>query len=202
MAILTRDFPDMLLDAMVLALETFRDEQVVIDPTQSFEIERDRLRPYPRATEGNQKVYVNLWVDDDLPDEQDSGAKRQGQTMVTVNVDLVSPLPGSVTVRADKAAGTRLHYLRAQVREGLYRLANADFGFDPGIIARKKWPRWQTFQTQDKMPEEATPGGRLVIEIEYEYAPGDITAGPALELLTVEDSTHELWKTEFDYTDT
>ncbi len=198
MAIIARDFPDLLLDAMVLALETFRDEQAAISSAVTFEIERDRLRPYPESAGPS----VNLWVDDDLPDEQDSGARRQGQTVVTVNVDLVAPATGTDTARADKAAGTRLHYLRAQVREGLYRLANADFGFGSGIIARKKWPRWQTFQTLDKMPEEATPGGRLVVEIEYSYTPGDITAGPALELLTVEDSTHELWKTEFDYTDT
>ncbi len=198
MAIIARDFPDLLLDAMVLALETFRDEQAAIDAAVNFEIERDRLRPYPESAGPS----VNLWVDDDLPDEQDSGARRQGQTMVTVNVDLVCPLPGTNAVRADKAAGTRLHYLRAQVREGLYRLVNADFGFDAGIISRKKWPRWQTYQTPDKMPEESDPGGRLVIEIEYNYTPGDITAGPALKILTVDDSNLALWATTFDYTDT
>ena len=198
MAIITRDFPDLLLDAMVSALETFRDEQVAIDAAVTFAVERDRLRPYPDITGPS----VNLWIDDDLVDDQDSGARRRSQTMVSVNIDLVCPLPGTDSARADKAAGTRLHYLRAQVRHALYKLANADFGFDTGTIARKKWPRWQTFQTLDKMPEESTPGGRLVVEIEYDFTPEDIEAGPELEILTVDDDNLALWATTFDYTDT
>ena len=198
MAIIARDFPDLLLDAMVLALETFRDEQVLIDAAVNFAIERDRLRDYSSSPGPS----VNLWVDEDLVDEQDSGARRREQTMVTVNIDLVCPLPGSTTVRADKAAATRLHYLRAQVRHALYKLANADFGFSVGTIARKKWPRWQTYQTPDKMPEESNPGGRFIIEVEYDFTPEDIAAGPELEILTVDDSNLALWATTFDYTDT
>lgn len=193
MAIISRDFPDLLLDAVVSALEDFRDSEVAQSAAVTFAIERDRLRPLFEAD----GPTVNVWIDEDLPDEQRSGAREIGHTTVAVNIDLVAMARGTDDQRADKAAMTRLHYLRAQVRHGLYALINADFGFGEGVIAKKNWPRWQTFQTEDKMAEISAPAGRLVMEIEYEWTPEDIDVVP-LNQIQVADSNLELWDTVFD----
>ena len=101
------------------------------------------------------------------------------------------------TDESDQAAESRLHYLRAQVRHALYKLAQADFGLTGYQIARKTWPRWQTFVTEDGKHEEQITGGRLSLEVEYAWTPEEIDLTP-LTSIRVSDDTADMWAAYFD----
>ena len=73
---------------------------------------------------------------------------------------------------------------RLEVKAALWALAQVDFGFAVGTISVKGWPRWQTFQGEDKMPEEQLAGGRWSFSVRYEWLPSEI-AREALEELHI-----------------
>ena len=153
-----RDFPDLALDAIVSALAAFSASQSA--PVR-FQVSRDRTR-LPHQGE---LPHVNVCLDTDNPEEGHSASRTHLQATVTVNCDCIAKA-GEGATPSDEAAASRLHYLRAQVRHGLYKLINADLGFAPGVLARKAWPRWTAFQKDDGFPEEQIVGGRWTLEIE------------------------------------
>jgi len=184
-----RDFPDLALDAIVSALAAFSASQSA--PVR-FQVSRDRTR-LPHQGE---LPHVNVCLDTDNPEEGHSASRTHLQATVTVNCDCIAKA-GEGATPSDEAAASRLHYLRAQVRHGLYKLINADLGFAPGVLARKAWPRWTAFQKDDGFPEEQIVGGRWTLEIEYAWTPEEIDLTP-LTSITVGDDTADMWAVEFD----
>jgi len=194
MPIIEKGLFDLIEDRIVSALETFRDEQIAIDPAVTFSIVQRQLRPF----QGKKMPVVNVWLDGLNPED---GSRTYQQETVTYQVDCYAKgieQTGATPVSSDKDAMDRLYYLAIQVKHGLYRLINADYGFQPGTIARKRWPRFSLFQTDTKMPEGQIVGGRWTVEVEYSWQPEDI-ATVALAELAVEDSLKERWKTLYTY---
>jgi hypothetical protein len=178
MPTIPRSTDDLLLDNIVVVLEAFSAAQVLIDPTVAFHVSRDRTRPVSQA----QLPLVNVWLDSLTPEK---GAKTWEQETATVNVDC--------TVRgeegeepSDQEAGLRLAYLKEQVKSALWALAQIDFGLAANTIARKGWPRWQLFKTENNMPEEQVVGGRWSFDVEYGWTPSEIARQALTELRIIE----------------
>ncbi|HET6499066.1 MAG TPA: hypothetical protein VFH17_08460 [Coriobacteriia bacterium] len=191
MADIARDFPDTLLDSIVAALSAFSLSQTA---AVRFNAERDRSRPLDRGD----LPHVNVWTPDERPEDGRSARQVHAALVVTVNVDCVTGMEAGDTDESDVAAATRLHYLRAQVRHAIYKLANADFGYAAGVIASKSWPRWQQFPVDgDAKHEEQIIGGLLSFDVEYAWQPQDIDHDP-LTSVRVSDDTADMWAAYFD----
>ncbi len=193
MADAPRDFPDLLLDALVAVLTVYAGGQSV-----PFTVKRDKMG----AITKRDIPLVNVWCPEENPDEGKSSAHKTGHVTVGVNFDLYArgeeTEDDSDPVAADTAACTRLAYLRAQVKQAIKALPNRDLGFAVGEVASVSWPRWQMFQVGDRtpFPAESIVGGRLTVDIGYEWSPEDLT-GTALNLATVTDSRRALWSAHF-----
>jgi len=177
MPIIPRSTDDTLLDNLVTILQAFSTAQAVIDPTVAFFVERDRRRPAPL----DGLPLVNVWLESADP-EGPSGRACESES-ATINLDCIARGFEDET-SSDQEAGLRLAYLKEQVKAALWALAQVDFGFAVGTIAVKGWPRWQTFQGEDKMPEEQLAGGRWSFSVRYEWLPSEI-AREALEELHI-----------------
>lgn len=192
MTIIPRDMPDLLKDAMVAALQAFSDEQAAIDPAVAFAVTRDQGRPFQAVD----MPKVNVWLDE-LRTSEESSARTSQHEVAVIQVDCYARgLEGAQP--SDEEAALRLDYLREQAKYGLYRLINSDFGFAAGVIARKRWPRWRTFQTEAKMPEDQVVAGRWTVEVEYSWTPEDIAAVDLSEIL-VSESTRDAWSARYTY---
>lgn len=187
MPLLERSLEDLIIDRMVTALEEFSDEQAAIDPNVAFNVVRDQLRPPSLA----QLPLVNIWLDMLTPEEGSSGRTSEQETS-EINVDCTARGEESEGAPSDHDAMLRLYYLKHQVKHALFRLIQADYGFEPGIIARKRWPRFQLFQSDTKMPEEQIVGGRWTVSIEYAWAPEDLPE-TALEELRIDQGMFEAY---------
>jgi len=180
-SVIDRSLEDLIIDKMVAALVAFSAEQKAIQASVAFNTVRDQLRP-PGL---KQLPLVNIWLDTLTPEEGGTSTKTCEQETAEINIDCYTRGVEAEGAPSDQNAMLRLYYLKHQVKYGLYKLINADFGFSPGIIARKRWPRFQLFQTDTKMPEEQIVGGRWTMSIEYAWQPEDI-ATVSLEELRVD----------------
>lgn len=191
MPIIPRGFDDVLLDRMVTALQVFEAEQRGIDPAVGFAVARDRELPVGVL----RAPLVNLWVEA-IQSERGSTRTNAVET-VRVNVDcyargFLQEEPGAQAV---SQATQRLHYLKEQVKWGLYKLVNADFGFSPGVIAKKSWPSWQPMKGKDELPETLVVAGRWALDVASEWTPEDI-ASVALDEISVNAG---LWSGVYQY---
>ena len=190
-----RDFPDLLLDALVAALTLSSGEHSAV---LQYTVKRDKTGAITKTD----IPLVNLWCAEERPEEGQSGAHKTARYTAVVNFDLYArgeeQEDDSDYVEADQAAASRLAYLRAQVRHAIKRLSNMDMGFGAGTIASVSWPSWQMFQEGDRtpFPAENILGGRLSVEFSYEWSPEDIS-GDALNLATITDSTKARWAAQF-----
>ena len=187
---------DQIETKIVTALKAFSTEQKAIDPVAEFDVSQGRMRPIGSLPH----PLVNVWMPDLNP--EDPSSRTYQQESVTYNVDLIAKgteQVGETPIASDEIAYARLKYLAEQTKYALYKLVNADFGFDPGTIARKRWPRFSLFQTDTKMPEQQIIGGRWTIEIEYAWQPEEDRAFDALTALSIEDSLKERWKILYTY---
>jgi len=176
--IIPRSTDDTLLDNIVIVLAAFSAEQAAIDPTVAFNVTRDQVRPASQA----QLPLVNVWLDSLTPEK---GAKTWEQETATVNVDcIVRGEEGEAP--SDQEAGLKLAYLKEQVKSALWALAQIDFGLAANTIARKGWPRWQFFKTENNMPEEQVVGGRWSFDVEYGWTPSEIARQALTELRITE----------------
>jgi len=191
--IVTRSADDFIIDNMVTALQTFAAQQVAINPDVGFKVERDRIRP-PSMRD---MPLVVIWLGSLDTQNQGSSARTIQQEMARINVDCYAKGLDEHQEEDcdDQAAMRRLYYLKQQVKEGLYRLVNADFGMPVGTVGRKRWPSWKLFQNDLKLPESEVVAGRWTVEVEYVWTPEDIT-GIMLDQITVDAG---LWAGTYDY---
>lgn len=192
MAIIPRGMGDQIIDKIKTALETFEAEQVLIDPNVFFNVVRDMIRP----PSDSDLPLVNIWAESLDPQREGSSARLCQQELVRINIDCYTKgLSMSDVGIDDGVAMARLYYLAEQVKYGLYRLINADFGMSAGIIAKKPWPRWSIFQSELKLPETEVVAGRWVIELTYQWTPEDI-AGDILDEIAVDTG---IWAATYHY---
>jgi hypothetical protein len=182
MAAIPRSADDIIIDNMVTALQAFGAEQVAQDPAVGFKVERDRVRP-PAMRD---IPLVVVWLESLSPAAKGSTAKLHEQETARINVDCYARgLDEDDDGLVDKAAMARLYYLKQQVKAGLYRLINADLGLPAGAIAGKRWPSWQLFMNDLKLPETEVVAGRWTVEIDYSWTPED-SPGVALDQIAVD----------------
>jgi hypothetical protein len=191
MPVIARGFDDILLDRIVDALDDFRNEQVAMDASVGFDVERDRSLPMGLL----HLPLVNTWADSIQPE---SGSTRKyGPMTVRINVDCYTcgVMAGDTdTDEVDKAI-SRLYYLKAQVLHALYDLVNVDFGFPVGTIAKKTWPTWAPMKGPDNMPETLAVAGRWSFDVTFAYMAEDIP-GIALDEIAVNAG---LWSGLYQY---
>jgi hypothetical protein len=191
-AAIAKSADDLIIDNMATALREFSAEQVVEDPDVGFRVERDRLRP-PSMRD---MPLVVIWLDALDPEERRSSGRLYGQEVARINVDCYARgIDTTDDGLDDQTAMARLMYLKEQVKYGLYRLVNSDFGLPVGSIAAKRWPRFQLFQNDLKLPETEVVAGRWVVEVEYVWSPEDIT-GAELERIAVDAGR---WSAFYNY---
>ena len=189
MADITRSADDIIIDRMVSALSAFSLTQT---EAVRFRVERDRVR----SPSMRDMPTVNIWLDTLTTMREGSSSRLVQQESARINIDCYAA--GKDTTGDglnDSAAMARLYYLKQQVKHGLYALINADFGFTPGIIARKKWPQFTMMPPDLALPETEVVAGRWTLEIEYSWTPEDIT-GTALDKIAVNAG---LWSGLYTY---
>jgi len=174
-SIIPRPFDDILIDRIVTRLLAFRDEQIALDKSIEFDVERDKLNPW----QGLRRPLVNVWADDATPK---SGSTKNAQDdQVAVCCDLYARgIDGLKT--SDKNAVTRLLYLKEQIRYAIYDLNDKHFGYAVGIVGPISPPSWARFKDQGGFPEETIVGGRLSFTVGYVWIPRDVEGDPLVEL--------------------
>ena len=109
-------------------LEMIATEETIVDAARNFAVEKDRWRPW---IEAQQNVpLVNIMVQTVGLNAPRSTNRRGTLDDVTVNIDMYALGEGGDVLPVDEVAAKRLDLLIAQVREGLTRLAQTDFGFE------------------------------------------------------------------------
>ena len=113
---------------IVTILKTIATEENLVDTARNFDVEQDRWRPW---IEEQQNVpLVNVMVQTVNPNTERSSNRRSGLDDVSVNVDMYALGEAGEVLPPDSIAAKRLDLLVAQVREGLTRLKQTDFGFE------------------------------------------------------------------------
>lgn len=192
MAAIPRGADDIIIENMVTALQAFAAEQVAEDSEVGFNVERDRVRPPSMKL----MPLVNIWLESLDPKREGSSAKTCQQELARINVDCYAKgTDQDGDDLDDETAMARLYYLKEQVKAGLYRLVNVDFGMPAGTIGRKSWPSWRIFQNDLKLPESEVVAGRWSVEIEYQWMPEDID-GTILDRITVNAGK---WSAAYNY---
>lgn len=170
-------------------LETIATEETIVDSARNFEVEKDRWRPW---IEAQQSVpLVNIMVQTVGLNASRSTNRRSTLDDVTVNIDMYALGEGGDVLPVDEVAAKRLDLLIAQVREGLTRLAQTDFGFtkdpDDGFpIDRENADFTLTYYDQEN--EQATgqyAPARWTFIIQMAFIPTDNNVYNALTELNV-----------------
>lgn len=189
MADIPRSADDLIIDRMKTALEAFSLTQ---SAGVRFRVERDRVRP-PSMRD---MPLVNIWLESLSPQREGSSGRTTSQELARINVDCYAKgVDTDDDGLDDTIAMARVYYLKEQVKFGLFRLVNADFGLAAGAIGRKRWPSWQLFQNDLKLPESEVVAGRWTVEVEYNWTPEDIE-GIALDEIAVDASR---WSAIYSY---
>ncbi len=170
-------------------LETIATEETIVDSARNFEVEKDRWRPW---VEEQQSVpLVNIMVQTVGLNAPRSTNRRSTLDDVTVNIDMYALGEAGDVLPSDEVAAKRLDLLIAQVREGLTRLAQTDFGFekDPDFgfpIDRENADFTLTYYDQEN--EQATgqyAPARWTFIIQMAFIPTDNNTYNALTELNV-----------------
>lgn len=171
----------MLKNNIVTILKAIATEENLVDPGRNFEVEKNRWRPW---VEAQQNIpLVNVMVQTVSPNTGRSANRRNGLDDVTVNVDMYALGEGGDVMPMDELAAKRLDLLIAQIREGLTRLKETDFGFtkDPDFgfpIDRENTDFTLTYYDQEN--EQATG----------QYAPARWTFIVQLAFIPVDDNIY------------
>jgi len=190
---------------IVTILKAIATEENLVDAGRNFEIEKDRWRPW---VEAQQNVpLVNVMVQTVGNNAERSSNRRNVLDDVTINVDMYALGEGGDVMPVDELAADRLDLLIAQVREGLTRLKQTDFGFtkDPDFgwpIDRENIDFTLTYYDQEN--EQATgqyAPARWTFIVQLVFVPVDDNVYAAITELnvSVKDDTLEKYALRFTY---
>ena len=190
---------------IVIILKTIATEEAIVDSARNFAVEKDRWRPW---VEAQQNVpLVNVMVQTIGLNTDRSSNRRNVLDDVTINIDMYALGEGGDVMPVDELAADRLDLLIAQVREGLTRLKQTDFGFtkDPDSgwpIDRENTDFTLTYYDQEN--EQATgqyAPARWTFIVQLVFVPVDDNVYAALTELniSVKDDTLEQYALRFTY---
>ena len=108
-------------------LEAIATEETIVSAARNFIVTKDRWRVW---VEEQQKIaLVNIMVQTVGTNVDRSGSRRNTLNDINVMIDMYALGEAGQVLPADEVAADRLDLLVAQVREGLTRLKESDFGF-------------------------------------------------------------------------
>jgi|GEM_PF-4626652 hypothetical protein len=126
---------------------------------------------------------VNVYCKSVDPDEERSGAHGPIYERATFYLDCYARGGENPGVKAgDAAAHAVLKYLGHVVRWCIERLANYDFGFSIGTIARKTHPRFELMAMETTENEPQVVAGRVTLEVEYGWNAEDLSSTNLTEI--------------------
>jgi hypothetical protein len=110
-------------------LEAIATEENAVDTGRNFLVSMDRWNPWIESQQG--VALANILTQTVALNTDRSGSRRNGLDNITVIVDMYALGKPKVDglLPGDEIAAKRLDLLVAQVREGLTRLNDNDFGF-------------------------------------------------------------------------
>jgi len=190
---------------IVTILETIATEETLVDSARNFIVNKDRWRPW---IEAQQKIaLVNIMVQTVGQNEDRSGSSTNSLDDITINVDMYALGEAGETLPADEVAADRLDLLVAQIREGLTRLKEHDFGFpkdsEYGFLIDRSLSFSLTYYDQEN--EQATgqyAPARWTVTVQMPFIPVDNNDYNDLEELnvSVKDEMLEQYALKFEYT--
>lgn len=184
---------------IVAILQVIAAEEELVSADRDFKVERDRWRPW---IESQQTIpLVNVMVQGVGQDPARSSARRYTTDEVTIHVDMYALGKAGEVLPADQLSAERLDLLVAQVREGLTRLDQIDFGFQVGEIDRSQN---LTLTYYDQENEQATgqyAPARWSMSVLFPFEPQDKRVYVDLSELNVSmsDELAELYSLKFIY---
>ena len=135
--ILSKLIFDVVEDRIYDAIVKVRNEQVAIDPSVSFNVEKEVFIPL----EQNQLPFVNIVFIKEQTSQ--GGASKKHQSVdLHFDIEMFASVIDSSGGTADTRSAKALFYLAAQVKSALTRLAEVDLGFVPGIISKRPFPEF------------------------------------------------------------
>ena len=191
---------------IVTILEEIATEETIVSAARNFLVTKDRWRPW---IESQQNVpLVNVMVQTTRTNTDRSSNRRSTLDDVTVNVDMYALGKAGEVLPADEVAADRLDLLIAQVRDGLTRLLNIDFGFsqDPdfGFPIDKEDANFQLtyYDQENEQSSGQYAPARWNFTVQLAFIPTDNNDYNDLEILnvSVKDDTLEQYALRFTYT--
>ena len=191
---------------IVTILQAIATEETIVSSARNFLVQQDRWRPW---IEAQQNIpLVNVMVQTVGMNTERSSNRRGVIDDVSVIIDMYALGKGGDVLPADELAADRLDLLIAQVREGLTRLKETDFGFteDPVYgfpIDRSDADLTLTYYDQEN--EQASgqyAPARWGFTVQLAFIPTDNNVYNDLEELnvSVKDDTLEQYALRFTYT--
>ena len=190
---------------IVTILEEIATEETLVSAARNFIVAKDRWRPW---VEAQQKIaLVNILVQTVGQNTERSANRTSGLDDITVMVDMYALGEAGEVLPADEVAADRIDLLTAQVREGLTRLKNSDFGFskdpDNGFLIDRNINFDLTMYDQEN--EQATgqyAPARWSFVVQMPYIPTDNNDYNNLTELNIQvkDETLDLYALQFTYT--
>jgi hypothetical protein len=169
--LLAAGFDDTLLDNLVEILSDYSTQQVALDDDVGFAAERDRMTA-PNGEELANGPIVVLYASMSNP-AQVGGSRDKDVSTCTVQVDMYVAELEETNGGGDKKAMARLYYLKDQVRDALFAKSATDLGFEPGVVGKKRWGRFQV-TPQPVGSEKWVCAGSWTFEVDYEFTPVDL----------------------------
>lgn len=126
---------------------------------------------------------INFYIQSVVPDEERSGGHGPIYERATFHGDIYvkgAENPGVKT--SDAVAHGMRKYLAHAVRWCIERLANADFGYAMGTIARKTHPPIEFAIQELTDNEQQIPAARVTLEVEYGWAAEDLSSQALTEI--------------------
>lgn len=196
--LLARGFDDVLTERMVDLSEAFVTEQIALDATVGFYVDRNLL-----SAPGAEQLKIQpwaIWGVETVQDAQQGTANQIRQETITLTCDLYVAKAADLEDADDEGkALARLSYFKEQIKAVIFRRANHQLGFSPGTIAKKRNFRFQQFAPTSENTEEWIVGGRVTVDLDYSWTPEDVTGTPIDEIsITVEVDT-ALWAGLYSY---
>ena len=185
---------------IVSILGVIAAEETLEDSDRDFNIEQDRYRPWIEADQ--LKPLVNVMIQGVA---QGGGSAKRTYSLdeVQVNIDMYSIGEAGETLPADREAAKRLDLLVAQVREGLTRLGQIDFGFGTGTIDFDLNFNLSYYDQENEQSTGQYAPARWSFTVRMPFTPVDNNTYIDLEELNIDidGDLAELYSLKFTYSD-
>lgn len=184
---------------IVSILEVIAAEETLEDSDRDFTVGKDRYRPWIEPDQT--KPLVNVMVQGVGQDSATSASRTNSTDEITVNVDMYAIGIAGEALPVDEVAANRIDLLIAQVREGLTRLGQINFGFDTGKLYTNLNYTLTYYDQENQESAGQYAPARWSFTVKTPFTPADNNTYIDLEELNVDisDDLAELYSLQFKY---